>query len=313
MPRPGAPAGEVLKPRIAGFLSDFSIETIPTSRREITSYRADLEPGTCVYVVSPPTRSLGDICDTARYLHENGLQPVPHIAARSISDRDCLADFLRQITSQAGVNQVLVIGGSRPKPVGDFDNSLQILQTGLLEEFGIRRIGLAGHPEGHPVVPRDRLLDDLRKKIAWARRAGAETYLVTQFCFDPGIVTAWERDIRATVVGIPVHVGLPGPASLTSLLKYARICGIGESVRFLTRGAGSALKLATWTPDRFLTALANHKAVDPECRIGKAHFYSFGGVTRTARWLAAVRNNAIELSRDGSGFAVVPSRSSDPG
>lgn len=290
--------------RIVDFVRDFSIETTPVSSREIASFGAHLRRGTTVYVVSPPGRRLGDIIETARGLHRFGFRPVPHIAARSIADRDCLANFLQQITSQAGVDQVLVVGGSRVKPVGDFHCALQIIETGLLDKFGIRRIGVAGHPEGHPVVPREEIMESLRQKVAYGRRVGAEIHVVTQFCFDPDLVVDWEKDIRATVGDIPVHVGIPGPASLTSLVKYARICNIGESVRFLTRGASAALKLVNWSPDYFLTALVNHKAVDPDCGITKAHFYSFGDVTGTARWLAAARDSVIAMHRDGRGFAV---------
>ncbi len=88
---------------------------------------------------------------------------------------------------------------------------------------------------------------------------------------------------------VPVHVGMPGPASLTSLVKYARICGVGASVSFLTRGASSPHKLLLWSPDHFLTRLANTSAADPDCGNEKAHFYGFGGIAKTARWLAALQ------------------------
>lgn len=300
----GSPGADAQVRRIVDFVSDFSIETVPTSSRDIKSFSAHLARGTKVYVVSPPSRRLGDIAETARCLHKLGLRPVPHIGASSIADRGSLADFLQQVTLQAGVDDVLVVGGSRAKAVGEFHNSLQILETGLLDRFGIRRIGVAGHPEGHPTVSEDELMEALRRKRDYARQTGAELYIVTQFCFDPDIVVDWVKRVRASVGNVPVHVGIPGPASLTSLVKYARICSIGASVSLLTRGAGSAIKLATWMPDQFLTALANHRAVDPDCGIGKAHFYSFGGAARTARWLMAVRNSAIAMSEDGRGFTV---------
>ena len=49
---------------------------------------------------------------------------------------------------EMGVKQVLVIGGSR-EPVGDFDSSIQLLETGYFEGM---KIGIAGHPEGSPDI-----------------------------------------------------------------------------------------------------------------------------------------------------------------
>ena len=303
-PNVGATETDAHMGRIAAFIDDFSIETVPASSREITSFGAHLRPGATVYVGSPPTRDPGEVVDTARLLHQAGFRPVPHIAACAIADRDRLEDLLHRLTSQADVDQVLVIGGSRVKPVGEFRSASQILETGLLEEFGIRRVGVAGYPEGHPEIPQEELLAALREKIAYGQRTGAEIHIVTQFCFDPGRVVSWEKHIRSKLGSIPVHVGIAGPASFASLVKYARICGIGQSVRFLTRGASALHKLPVFSPDYFLAAIAEHKALDPRCAIEKAHFYSFGGTARTARWLAAIRAGPIAAHPDGRGNAV---------
>lgn len=292
------------KRRIIDFVTDFSIETVSVSAAELAVLGAYLPRDADVYVVSPPGRSLDDIADAAAHIHGLGFRPVPHIAARSIASRDGLAEFLRRVTSEAAVDQVLIVGGSRGKPAGGFHCALQVLETGLLEEFGIARIGIAGHPEGHPEIPHDDLMAALRQKIAHGRKAGADMYVVSQFCFDPNVVVKWESDIREAIGDIPIHVGIPGPASLTGLVKYARMCDVGESVRFLTRGASTALKLATWTPDKFLTALAHYKGANPGSNIAKAHFYCFGGAARTAHWLVGVLEEKFSMRRDGQGFAV---------
>lgn len=303
-PGVGAPGTDAHIGRIAAFIDDFSIETVASSPREIGSFGAHLRPGATVYVGSPPTRDPGEVVDTARLLREAGFRPVPHIAARAIADRDRLEDLLHRLTSQADVDQVLVVGGGRVKPVGEFRSALQILETGLLEEFGIRRVGVAGYPEGHPAIPQEELLAALDEKIAHGRRTGTEIHIVTQFCFDPARVASWEKHIRSKLGPVPVHVGIAGPASLASLVKYARICGIGQSVRLLTRGASSLHKLPVFSPDYFLAAIAEHKDLDPSCGIVKAHFYSFGGTARTARWLAAIQAGPIAAHPDGGGNMV---------
>lgn len=273
----------------AEFLRGFSIETLPVSSSDIAALAAQLPPGTEVYIGWPSSRGPGYIIDTARLLHRAGLRPVPHIAACRVTGRDDLAEFLRRLTAEAGVDQVLVVGGQSAAPVGPFHAALQVFETGLFEEFGIRRIGIAGHPEGHPAVAREELVVALREKIDHGKRTGADIHVVTQFCFDPQILLDWEKDFRATFPGTAIRVGIPGPTSPASLLRYAKFCGIGDSMRFLKRGAGSVLKLASWSPDYILHALAAHKVADPDCAIEAVHFYSFGGAARTARWLAEVR------------------------
>ena len=42
--------------------------------------------------------------------------------------------------------------GGAPQPVGRYDSAIQILETGVFEANGIKRIGIAGHPEGNPDI-----------------------------------------------------------------------------------------------------------------------------------------------------------------
>jgi methylenetetrahydrofolate reductase (NADPH) len=145
----------------------------------------------------------------------------------------------------------------------------------------------------------------LAQKLDYAQRTSAAARLVTQFLFEAEALLAWERAIRAHGNTLPLHVGVPGPATIKTLLNYARLCGVGNSMRMLTRQAGSLFKLASIShPDTLLTALAQHRANDPATRIERLHFYPFGGVARLARWLAAIREGAFTLTDDGTGFAV---------
>ena len=129
--------------------------------------------------------------------------------------------------------------------------------------------------------------------------------LVTQFMFEAEPLFAWERMVRAQGNDLPIHIGVPGPATLKSLLSYARLCGVGNSMRVLTQQAGNLLKLASLSyPDALIAALARHRARDPHSRIERLHFYPFGGLARTARWLEAIRAGAFTLHDDGLGFTV---------
>ncbi len=292
------------KREIVEFLSECSIETLPGAVNA-PSFAQHLGPGLTVYVTSLPNSELGDVIASTRRLREMGFNPVPHVAARNIATLGQLEAFLGRVCGDAGVDDVLVVGGSVKKPVGRYHCTMQLLETGLFDKYGVRRIGVAGHPEGNSDVSEADVMDALARKNDFARRTDAEMYIVTQFCFDAGPVIAWDKAMRASGNKLPIRVGLPGVGSVGSLLKYAKLCGVRASTRILTRRTRDLARLAiTWNPDRVVTALAHYKATDPECDIRQAHLYTFGALGRTASWLHAVQDGDFALRKGGEGFTV---------
>jgi methylenetetrahydrofolate reductase (NADPH) len=293
------------KQRIQRLMADFSIEITPATATRHGALADLLPAGTRMYVAFVPGEDHRSIAATAARVRKAGLVPVPHFPARSIIDRAQLEDYLRRVTTEAGVDEVLVIGGGIDLPRGAFAGTWSLLQTGLFESHGVRTIGLAGHPEGQREIPAPAAATTLEQKLAYARQSSAAVRLVTQFMFDAEPLFAWERMIRARGSRLPIHVGVPGPATVKSLLNYARLCGIGNSMRVLTRHAGNLLKLASLSyPDALIATLARHRADDPDCRLERLHFYPFGGLARTARWIEAIRSGAFTLHDDGLGFTV---------
>ena len=145
----------------------------------------------------------------------------------------------------------------------------------------------------------------MRKRYQDAERSDAEFYLVTQFCFEAAPVIAWDRRIQQEGNRLPVYIGIPGLASLKALLGHAKACGVGPSMRFLTRQARNVAKLMTVSaPDAQVTALATYAATDPNCGIAGVHMYPLGGLKKTARWSYAVVDGSFELHSDQRGFEV---------
>jgi methylenetetrahydrofolate reductase (NADPH) len=291
--------------RLRELVADFSIEITPAIAARHTALADLLPAGTRVYVAFVPGEDHRSVAATAARIRGEGLVPVPHFPARSIVDRAQLDDYLRRVTAEAGVDEVLVVGGGIDLPRGAFSGTQALLETGLFEAHGIRTIGLAGHPEGQRELSAPGAAMTLQQKLAYARQSAAGARLVTQFMFEAEPLFAWERMIRAQGNHLPIHVGVPGPATVKSLLNYARLCGVGNSMRVLTRHAGNLFKLASLSyPDALLAALAWHRASDPDSRIQRLHFYPFGGLARTARWIEAIRAGAFTLHDDGLGFTV---------
>ncbi|GAA2866620.1 methylenetetrahydrofolate reductase [Pseudonocardia halophobica] len=275
----------------------FSVEITPREAATLPPLRDHLAGGTSVYLTFLPDQPWADTVAVARTVREAGLRPVPHLAARAVSDRPALQRMLGDLTA-AGVEDVLLLAGSLTTPVGEFSESAQILDAGLLEEAGIHRVGIVGHPEGHPDVDDDELFRALVAKCGIARARGFDLHLVTQFCFDPGPIVAWERRIRAAGVDVPVHVGLPGLTSPARLLRYGLRCGVGPSLKVLRQQAGSVLKLATSPvhhPDATLLGLAAAVAADPRSLLRAVHFFPFGALVPTAAWAADIRDGRFEV------------------
>ena len=283
----------------------WSIEVTPAGATKIDNFADCLDPGTTVNVTFLPGSDPMDTVEVAERLHNEGMNPVPHLAARSLRDTDQLDTLLAAYTSRCAVNEVLVIGGGVDHPVGAFSDSMQVLETGLIQRYGIQNVGVAGHPEGSPDITQSEIADALAAKNRLAKRDGLKMYIETQFCFEADIVLAWERDVRAAGNALPIRIGIPGPATIKTLFRFAQISGIGPSMRFISKQARNVAKLMTvQSPHLLLADLAAGMSADPDCLIQHFHFYPFGGFAKTAAYASAVANGHIRILPKG-GFDVV--------
>ena len=301
----GITSPAMLRAPVIDLMSGFSAETTPGAAAKITDYRAHLRPGTTVYITFLPGSDFDDTVAVAKRLRAEGFEPVPHLAARSIPSRRFLDDKLARLTQEAGVTQVLAIAGAVTQPLGEFSDSMQLLETGLLDRHGITRIGVAGHPEGSPDITEEAVRAAVAWKNAFASRTGAHLQLITQFCFESAPVIAWDKLLQMEGNRLPIVVGLPGLATLKALIGHAKACGVGPSMRFLTRQARNVAKLLSVSaPDRQVTELAAYAATDPACGIAGVHVFPLGGLGRSSRWSYAVIDGDFEIRADGRGFEV---------
>jgi methylenetetrahydrofolate reductase (NADPH) len=289
---------------IVKFMTGFTVETTPNAAAKVADFRSLLRPGAEVYVTFLPGADYKDSVAAAKRLREQGLEPVPHFAARSITGATQFQDYLERVTGEAGVSRVLTIAGGVDKPLGPYSDSMQLLDSGLFDKYGISSIGVAGHPEGSPDISDQAIRDALKWKNAFAERSDAALYILTQFCFEAGPIIAWDRMLNAEGNKLPVRIGVPGIAKLSTLINYAVACGVGNSIRFLKRqGAGVTGLLRHQTPEKLVRDLAAYAASDPDCSIDGVHMYPLGGLAKTAKWSYAVVDGGFTLE-DDVGFDV---------
>ena len=285
--------------------SDWSIEVTPNGAAKVESFADCLTEGTSVNVTFLPGSDPNDTIAVAKRLKDEGMNAIPHIAARSIQSAEQLETLVSSMVSQAGVEEVLVIGGGVDNPVGDFSDSMQILGTGILQKNGITKIGVSGHPEGSPDISDAQIADALAWKNEFASKEGLSLYIETQFCFEADMVLDWERKIRADGNKLPIRVGIPGPATIKTLFRFAQISGIGPSMRFIAKQARNVAKLMTvQSPHLLLSGLAEGMATDEDCLIQHFHYYPFGGFAKTATYGDAIAKGEITLLPKG-GFEVI--------
>jgi methylenetetrahydrofolate reductase (NADPH) len=281
-------------------LGRFSVEVTPKELARLPRLSDLLPLRTAVYITFLPGTPWEDTVAAARRVMADGMTAVPHLAARGVADGGQLRRMLGALT-EVGVTEMLLIAGSLAKPVGEFRDTVQILRSGLLEQAGIGRVGLAAHPEGNRDIGDAALRDALAAKNAAARDLDLELYLVTQFCFAPEPVVEWERRIRTEGNTLPIVVGLPGVTSPARLLRFGLSCGVGASLQVLRKQSRGLLGLATspvHRPDRTLAAVARESG-RPDSLLHGVHFFPFGSLGPTAEWALMVRDGQLELPHDG--------------
>jgi len=280
-------------------LATVSLEATPKQIARCAGIADRLPAGTAVYLPALPSTTEPDRLAAARTLAAAGLRPVPHIAARRLASRGALVSMLAAYRD-AGVDTAMLVAGDVAPPAGPFASTLAVLAPGLLERYGIGRLGVAGHPEGHPAVRPAELDRALAEKVAYARASGAELWLVTQFAFDATPLVDWQARLRAAGLVLPVRAGVPGPATARTLMSYAWQCGVAVSARVLARRPDAARLLGRWAPDAIVADLAAHRVADPDSLITGLHLFPFGGLDAALDWLAdaqtAMASRAESLS-----------------
>jgi methylenetetrahydrofolate reductase (NADPH) len=288
--------------RIVAFAAGFSLEATRPSDADIDAL-STLKRGTRIYLSAIPNRPIDESIGRAVRLRAAGLEPVPHIAVRNFPSVEAFDDVLARFNGEASVQSVLVIAGDRAES-GPLRRALDAIDSGVLRRRGIRSVGIAGYPEGHPRIADDELHRALIEKISAAQGTGLTVEIVTQLCFDAGAILNFIAQLRAFGFDHHVRVGLAGPTSLTALMRYASRCGVRASAQGLARSSGLMRQMFTMTtPDNLVRALANTAlaGVTP-------HFFSFGGIPATSRWARAVADGHIALE-GGDGFRVEPPKS----
>ena len=296
-----------LKDRLVEFVGAASIEITPHEKEALTSLVGRLPANTTIYITHTPNATVADVTDIACAVECRGFKACPHIVARRIENEVALVAALDRLKDN-GITRAMLVAGDLSTPAGRFASTLDILDSGALVSAGINTIGVAGHPEGHKRIGSTLLWKSLQQKQDYAELTGARVHIVSQFGFNPGALVDWESQLTEHGITLPVHVGIAGPASLRTLIKYAMLCGIGASLNALMTNlsAISSVKHLVTSADETLLHIVRARDGAMARRIVQPHFFSFGGVLQTAQWLQAIRAGRFEIDAGAGTLAVHP-------
>lgn len=277
------------------FISGYSVEVMPKTVAKIESFTEILPKNTKIYIAHLLNEDIKPMISTAKRLTDEGFVVMPHFPARMIKNKAMLNDWISMYKNEAGASEALLLAGGLPEPLGDYNSSIQLIESGLFDKAGFKRLHIAGHPEGNKDIDPDggtkNVFEALSLKQELLKRTDIKTAITTQFCFDAEVVKKWADDIKNAGIDIPIHIGIAGPAKLQTLLKFSVECGIGSSIKVLTKRAKDITKLLLpYKPTQILKDLAEYKVKDPEFNIEQVHFFPFGGVKQTSDWLEEVQN-----------------------
>jgi len=282
--RSDSPDSEAAASRL---LEGYSLEMTGKDVPALLDTRPLLPAGTRVNVTFLGNEDTDMRVSAALAVRESGLVPVPHISARRLGSREELQDFLGRLREIDAIRHVFAVGGDPAEPLGPYPDALSVIRSGLLTDYGVKEVSIAGYPEGHPDIATAELWRHLEDKTRAASDLGLGSVILTQFGFDSDQVVKWIAEVRDRGIHSPIRVGTPGPAGIKRLLGFARRFGIGANAMIVKKYGFLLTNLVgTAGPDRFVRDLAERLSGSTSTGDVALHFYAFGGLPATAQWVS---------------------------
>ena len=263
-----------------------SIEILPTQVIQAPPLSELFAEGTEIYLPLLHGDDLHLSVTAAKKIQDEGMVATPHLAARSVRSAGQLDEWLHEL-SETGCHRLMLIAGDPLAHRGPYRDTLDVLSSGLLEKHGFNYLGVAAHPDGHLHASESDVRSALEIKKAYAREKGVHMWLVTQFVFDMINFANWLESWEESFDFLPIQVGLAGPSSVASLMRYAARCGVATSVKMMLTNRNSRRLMSSWNPDDQLKELYERCGDRVGGRVKGLHLFPFGGLERAARWLDA--------------------------
>jgi methylenetetrahydrofolate reductase (NADH) len=268
------------------YLANYSLEMTAKDTESLREARDFIPKKTAISVTYLPGEEMPARLAAAALVKALGFVPVPHISARRLLSRNDLTTFLERLKNEVGVERAFVVAGDPPRPLGPFEDALAVIQSGELAKSGIKTVGISGYPEGHPDISQEKLWAALRDKCRTLIDCDHEVEIMTQFAFDHAPTLRWlERVRQETGFTGTVRLGIPGPASVKTLLRFASRCGVSATAGVMAKYGVSITQIFnTAGPVALIDEFTERLQPSVHGDV-KFHFYPFGGLRKTVEWV----------------------------
>lgn len=272
-------------PAMADLVANLHYEIIPMT--SIEQAIDDLPSGALVSVTCSPAKGISATQEYTARLAADGFAAIPHFAARMVESREQAVE-LAAWTRDLDLDEVYVIAGDAPEPAGPYEGAAAFMRDFLDADPGVRRLGFAGYPDGHPLIPAEVVDEQLRLKQALIGEYGIGGWISTQMCFDEEQVRTWIERERGRGITVPIRLGVPGVVDRARLMKMGTRLGIGTSMRYLSKNRSTVMHLMApggFDPTDMVVAFADDA---PALGIEALHSFTFNAVADTRRWQEAI-------------------------
>ena len=256
-------------------------ELIPL--KNVDAQIAFVPQGSSVSVTCSPAKGLQATLDLTSKILDQGYTAVPHFSARLTEDQAHVQRLAAYCRDKA-LNEVFLVAGDAPEPVGAYDGVVAFLRDFLACDHGLQRIGITAYPDGHALIDRHVVHEALHAKQALLAEAGVPGFASTQMCFDVDQWKSWAAAERAAGFTLPLHLGVPGVIDRAKLLTMGARLGIGSSMRFVKKNSGTIFKLFSpsgYDPSKVINPMTK---VARDLGIEGLHLFTFNNVEATAEW-----------------------------
>jgi methylenetetrahydrofolate reductase (NADPH) len=207
-----------------GYSFEFFPPKTPAMERTLEQTLIDLEPlhpsfVSVTYGAGGTTRELTHDIVT-RINRETSLTAMAHLTCAAHTRAE-LAELLVRY-QEAGIENILALRGDPPKdlnlPPGELAHAIDLIE--LVRELGDFSVGVAVHPEGHPLsTDRD---EDRRRQ---AEKLAVADFGLSQFFFEADLWFAFVDDMRALGVETPIVPGIMPVLNIKSVKRMAEMSG----------------------------------------------------------------------------------------
>jgi methylenetetrahydrofolate reductase (NADPH) len=280
----GAKADPVSSPAMRDLVANLHYEIVPM--KSIEPAIEALPPGAFVSVTCSPAKGIVATQEYTERLIGLGHHPIPHVAARMVESREDTAKLAAWLREHS-LDELYVIAGDAPDPAGPYEGALPFIRDLIEADPGVRRIGIAGYPDGHALIARDVIEEQLLAKQAVILDAGLDGWVSTQMCFDTDLIRSWIRAERERGLTFPVRLGVPGVVDRARLMSMGTRLGIGTSLRFLAKNRSTVMQLMApggYDPTEMVVAFADDARA---LGIEALHAFTFNAVADTRSWQEA--------------------------